>query len=400
MTLRPELRVLQVFHTLGVGGAEVWLLEMLRHWQTNAARLPVDLRIDVLLTGGAPAVLDAPIAAAGAQLRYLRYTRRDLRDFARGFRTLLAGNDYHVMHDHQDHSAGLRLLLAVGLWPPLRIVHFHNPRTIRDTYRTGALRSLAADAGLSLVRAFATHLLGTSAQTLREYQMDRAHVSAGTVSRALHCGFDHSRFRGDRDRARQRLRQEFGMQPSDRVVLFVGRLNTHSDPRFNQKNPLFALSVASAWSRDASDIRLLVVGGGVDQVPALGDYVRAEGLERTVIMAGQRSDIPELMLGADLLLFPSLAEGLGMVAVEAQAAGLRVLASDMVPREASVVPELMTFLPLDHGPAAWAAVAQRLLRDPIPDAQTANAAVGASGFAIENSAADLLALYASALRTA
>ncbi|MBK6388957.1 MAG: glycosyltransferase [Saprospiraceae bacterium] len=57
-------------------------------------------------------------------------------------------------------------------------------------------------------------------------------------------------------------------------------------------------------------------------------------------LLGLRKDIPLLMSAADVLLFPSLWEGLGMVAVEAQAAGLKVVAADNLPDEAFIIKEL------------------------------------------------------------
>jgi glycosyltransferase involved in cell wall biosynthesis len=85
-----------------------------------------------------------------------------------------------------------------------------------------------------------------------------------------------------------------------------------------------------------------------------------------------------------------------MVAVEAQAAGLHVLASDAVPREAEVVSGLMTFLPIAAGSVAWAAKLAELMRLPRFETAIAAKAVSASPFSIEQSLGSLLAIYNSA----
>ena len=53
-------------------------------------------------------------------------------------------------------------------------------------------------------------------------------------------------------------------------------------------------------------------------------------------MTGLRSDIPRVLQAMDVFILPSIWEGLGIVAVEAQAAGLPTLCSDKVPIEAHV----------------------------------------------------------------
>jgi glycosyltransferase involved in cell wall biosynthesis len=102
------------------------------------------------------------------------------------------------------------------------------------------------------------------------------------------------------------------------------------------------------------------------------------------------------MAAAHTLIFPSLEEGLGMVAVEAQAAGLHVLASDAVPREAVVIPELVKFLPLSAGADAWSSELLRQLSMARYDASIAAEKVRRSPYSIEESYRRLHSIYGSA----
>ncbi len=384
---KPECRVLQVFSTLGVGGAEVWLMALLRHYQQVKTDLPVQLKIDILLTGG-PGHFDDEARSLGARLFYLPYSRRNLVRFVPAFRKILAAGKYHAIHDHQDYHAGWHILLGIGHLPPVRAVHVHNPLIHIEHLASTRLRKAVLNLGKRLVGRYATHILGTSRQLLTEYGFDEK-LFASLPKRAAHCGFDVARYLGNHEEMQADVRQEFGWNKSSRIVLFVGRLNSNR----NQKNPAFALEVGRICASEDPAVQLLVVGDGEEIRSQLEADVKSWGLENRIRFAGLRSDVPRLMLGADLLLFPSIAEGLGMVAVEAQAAGLRVLASDTTPRECVVIPDAVEFLSLDEGAAQWAAAVKRNLELPLPDRQKWNAAVRCSAFSIENSAATLLNIY-------
>src|SRR5262249_10955089 len=79
---RP-IRVLQVVDTLGMGGAETWLMEVLRFWnRQSGARTP---RMDFLVTSGRRGIFDAEAEALGARIFYLRFGRDELSEFVRGF---------------------------------------------------------------------------------------------------------------------------------------------------------------------------------------------------------------------------------------------------------------------------------------------------------------------------
>jgi glycosyltransferase EpsF len=390
-----SLRVLQVFHTLGVGGAEVWLIALMRELAALRESTGLDVHFDICLTGGISSELDDEARALGARLIYLRYDRAHVLSFIRRFRSLLREGHYDAVHDHQGHPAGLRLFFAMGVLPPVRIVHFHNPTLMLDNYSSSVLRRCTVAAGNSAIRRFATHLLGTSRQILSEHGFRISGGKDGLYADALHCGFDVGRFLGDRQVARRDLCRELGFQEPVKLILFAGRLNSHPDLRRNQKNPAFALEVAMQCIKQDVSIRFLVAGGGEIVRKELEHQMAEAGFADSIRFLGVRSDLAKLMLASDLLLFPSLAEGLGMVAVEAQATGLRVLASSSTPREAAVIPELCTFLPLAEGVSEWASEAIRLIALPHADGRASNRRVADSRFSIARSTAELLSVYAT-----
>ncbi len=393
-----EVRVLQVFSALSVGGAETWLMALLKYFREANHSLPVKVKCDILLTGGEPSVFDEEAKALGARLFYVPFSRWHPIKFMREFRRILAASNYDVIHDHQDYIAGLHFAMGIGHLPPTRIAHVHNPLYQRTNYAKEIIRRLATTTGKRLIGQLATHVLGTSRQIVSEYGFDR-YESRGVALGAANCGFDVTKYHSNRERMHADLCRELGWPPTAKIILFVGRLEadevSHLGRTMTHKNPAFALEVAKECISTDSDARLLMVGAGESKRCEFENKVNEWGLGRHVQFLGVRSDVPRLMLGSDLLLFPSLAEGLGMVVVEAQAAGLRVLASDTTPRESVVVPGLVEFMSLVETPGHWADRALSLLKSVKTNPETCNAAVRESSFSIERSAANLLSLYRS-----
>lgn len=386
------LRVLQIFSVLGVGGAETWLMSFLKYFREAQDDLPVPIQIDILLTGGTKAVFDDEAIALGAKLFYVPFTRTNPHGFMRKFRRILREGNYDAIHDHQDYVAGLHFLMGAGHLPPICIAHVHNPLLHISNYLNGPTRRLSTAVGKHALRYLATDIVGTSCQVLGDYGFDRKGYPEARLG-AAHCGFDVERFRGDPARARADVRYELGLEADAKIVLFVGRLDSHPEPKLNQKNPLFALEIGRVSIARENNVHLVIAGGGDGVKAELAAKVKSWGLENNFHLLGLRSDVPRLMLGSDLLLFPSFAEGLGMVVVEAQAAGLRVLASDTTPRECVVIPDMVQFCSLEKGAESWASDVLRLVELPRPNQATCNSEVRRSAFSIENSAENLLQLY-------
>lgn len=122
------------------------------------------------------------------------------------------------------------------------------------------------------------------------------------------------------DVERTRLRGSFGLAPGQALLLFVGRLV----PEKNLPLLLGALADIDPTRRPL----LLLAGDG----PLEGDVrstIDRHALGAHVRVLGERRDASRLMQAADLLVLPSLEEGLSNVVLEAMAAGCAVLASDV-----------------------------------------------------------------------
>lgn len=385
---KPVCRILLVYDTLGVGGAETWLVAILKYLWKNSEALSVRPQIDVLLTGGRPGHFDAIATSYGARLFYVAYSRKQLIKFALKFRTILKQGNYDVIHDQQDYAAGIHLFLGLGRLPKRRIVHVHNPYDSIKFLSNTKAREFIYKLGKRLLLRNCSQLLGTSRQILKEYGFDEPEFSHIGKDSA-HCGFDVADFLGDRSKVHAELAKEFGWSSDVKIILFVGRLSSN----YNQKNPRQALLVARECIKRDPTVRLLIAGGGDSVVQDLRAEVESWNLSNEILLINERSDIPRLMIGANLFLFPSISEGLGMVAVEAQAAGLPVLASSTVPQEIVVVPDLVTFLSLNQSIEVWAEHALSILDAKPLDSTHCNSEVDKSGFSIKNSVAKLLHYY-------
>lgn len=138
------------------------------------------------------------------------------------------------------------------------------------------------------------------------------------------------------------------------------------------KNQSFLIDVFELLSRDVPGARLFIVGEGPDRSKIEG-LIAEKGLADCVTITGRVSNVDEFLQAFDLMVLPSLFEGLPSVVLEWQAAGLPCLVSDVVTGECAVTP-LVRFLSLRDGAAAWAACA----RDALAAAGGADARLDAS----------------------
>ena len=120
------------------------------------------------------------------------------------------------------------------------------------------------------------------------------------------------------------------------------------------------------------------------------DKIREYELEDWMVLLGIRKDIDSLMRKSSAFLLPSLYEGMPLVMIEAQAAGLPVYASDGVPEETRIT-NLIHYYPLADGPDKWAG---RILQD-LPEQERTDTyeKILKSGYDISSEAKALESFY-------
>lgn len=143
---------------------------------------------------------------------------------------------------------------------------------------------------------------------------------------------------------------------------------------------------------DGKDVMAILVGDG----PCLQN-VKEEaerlGIFEHIRFVGVREDIPSLMRAFDVFLFPSIFEGFGIVALEAQASCTPCIASDVVSKSTDLGLGLMSFISLEEHIEIWIKEIERSLMQIRPDAQQIMSNISKSGYDIQQNIEEWMSVY-------
>ena len=368
-----HLRVVHIFGRMGRGGAETWMMNVLRHIDRQR------YRCDFMVHRRAPGEFDEEIRALGSTIHVVDTVRSPVR-YGRDVIRLLGAGRYHIAHSHVSLFSGYVMTLARAARVPGRIAHSHtggpndDDSLARRAYRRAMRAAIRHNAtiGVGCSALACANLFGTDWQ------------NHGERFARLPYGYDFDRFAIVGPDTRADARQELGLTAGQLVIGHVGRFS-------RPKNHNFMIELMRASRAAGRDDRFVFVGAGELQADFQAKVV-AHGLAETCIQTGQRSDIPRLMSSFDVLILPSLWEGLPVTILEAQAAGVPCVMSDRVSTEVIVLDDAVRALPLDD-PRAWLAAIDALAARTTPTPAEALARMRASDFAIDVHIQRVQALY-------
>lgn len=203
-------------------------------------------------------------------------------------------------------------------------------------------------------RHLTTHFHAVS-QTVKAAAVSDLHISAERVT-IVERGRDSKRLGWPDPKRRKQARQIFGLGDRDHVLVNVGRQEY-------AKGQVYLLRALPELIRRDPSITLLIAGRRGSSTAELEMVWRRHNIGNHVRFLDHRDDVPELLAAADLFVFPSLYEGLPGAMIEAMALGLPVVASDIPPNREVVEDGRNALLVEPEQPALLAAAIERLLGD-------------------------------------
>ncbi|MGF1936149.1 MAG: glycosyltransferase family 1 protein [Nostoc sp. ChiQUE02] len=328
-----SIRVLHVVAGMNRGGIETWLMYILRHIDRDR------FQMDFLVNTAQPSAYDEEIRTLGSKVIPCPHPSQPWLYTLNFKRILREYGPYDIVHSHVHHFSGYILRLAQQTGVPIRIAHSHVDSFLLEA-KAGWSRRLYLSLMERWIALYATEGLACSRKA-----GEALFGLSDPPWRVLDCGADLKPFQAVVDPVT--VRAEFGI-PKDALV--IGHVGRFEQP----KNHQFLVDIFAEVAKREPKMYLLLVGNGSLR-PDIERKIMQMGLTDRVILAGVRPDVPRLMLGAmDIFLFPSLYEGLGLVLIEAQTAGLPCVFSDVVPEEADVVKPLVRRMSLSEPASAWA----------------------------------------------
>ncbi len=325
------LRVLQVVTIMNRGGLETMLMNYYRQLDRNK------IQFDFMVHRDVKGHYDEEILSLGGKIYRMPQIRPG--NYRKYFKLLnkffVMHPEYRVVHSHINENSSFVLRAAKLAGVPCRIAHSH-------------LSDLGIDLKLPF-RLYARYMMKDNpnryfacSKNAGKWLFGKKLSESGDIT-VLNNAVNIKEFKYD-DTVRQHLRNLWGAQ--DKLVVgHVGRFN-------KQKNHSFLIDIFKAIHGRNPNSLLIMVGDG-DLRSTIEKKVKDLGLSSAIRFLGVRGDIPQLMQAMDVFLFPSLFEGLPVVMVEAQAAGLRCVVSNSITSESDVTGRVEV-LSLKDSPEMWA----------------------------------------------
>lgn len=370
--MNTAARALHVYGSLNRGGAETWLMDVMRN--TGRDRLA----IDVCLTKDDKGPYEDEFQELGGRIHRCHLDSGPFQ-FAQKFTDLLNNENYDIVHSHLYYFSGIVLRCAAKAHVRERVAHIH---PVIDVKHKSIPRRLYTYLMRRWICKYGTRYVGPTKGSLEGFW--GSGWNSDPRKSVLYNGLKVERFADDVDRAS--VRQQLEIPETGKIVLNVGRYAPH-------KRQDFLVDVAREVCEQREDVFFVLIGNGDLREPVMAK-AEAQGVAGKCRFIPGAPSIDEFYLSADAFAFPSSNEGFGIAVAEAGAAGLPTVAQDIPGvEEAADSCHDITLLPLDTRADSWAThLVKKLEKSPLSQ-EDRRRHLADFPFSIEASIRSLMQLY-------
>ena len=335
------VRVLQIFTTMGRGGAESMIMNYYRQLDRTK------IQFDFLVHRAEKAAFEEEIESLGGKIYRIQPINPLFpKNYYNELRTFFKAHaEYNIIHSHLNTFSCFPLKIAEEFKLETRIAHAHiamDPISLSNTFSSVDNLLEAIKKGIKLrvkkkIHRYTTHYFSCGEKAGKWLFGETTDVQI------MNNAIDANSFIYNEHKAKV-LRKEFHLE--NKVILgHIGRF-TH------QKNHEYLLKVFAELRTKNNQYVLALIGDG-----PLQEKIKAEakklGISDAVHFLGLRTNIPDIIQMIDIFVFPSFYEGLPVTLVEAQAAGLQIIDSDTITKEVQLTPDIQ-FASIAEAPELWA----------------------------------------------
>lgn len=335
--MSEPIRILQVFAQMNRGGAETMIMNLYR----NIDRSKV--QFDFIVHTEEKCAFDEEIEQLGGRIYKIpRYTGVNHFNYVKVWKDFFEEHtDHKIIHGHLRSTASIYLYIARN-FNLKTIAHSHSTSS-----RGNALHKIVKRIMQLPIRYIVDYMFACSNEAGKWLFGERS--KNGNRFKLLKNAIDIDKYLYN-EKIRNAVREEFHI--SENFV--IGHIGSFSHP----KNHKFLVDIFYEVRKERSDAILMLVGDG-ELLTDIKMKISRLGIEDNVVFTGVRSDVPKLLQGMDMIVFPSIYEGLPVTIIESQAAGLKSIISDSITNEVMIT-SLVERLSLSLDASIWA---QRVLEN-------------------------------------
>lgn len=324
-------RILCIINSMNAGGAETFLMKLYRSLNRNKYQM------DFCVATNEKCFYDDEICSLGGKIFHIKAKTKNFFSFKKQLTKVVQENNYKTVLRISSNAAGfVDLKIAKKANGCVTIA-----RSSNSSDGGGLISSVSHFLGKKMYLKYVDVKIAPSDLAAYYTFGEKATLKGDVVF--LKNGIDLTKFKFD-ESLRKSVREELGVERNCFLLGHIGRFT-------KQKNHIFIIDVFAYYHSKHYNSKLLLIGVG-----ELENEIRAKvdslGLTNVVIFAGVRHDIPAILSSMDLMIFPSLYEGMPNVIIESQACGLPCIVSSTITKEIYIT-DLITFQNIDL-PRKWA----------------------------------------------